>query len=67
MSLALIERSLRGIAGIVHTAPDYFGRNLRVEFDAAQTDTQSILSAIQSAGFSAQVKLPLLSATRCSV
>ncbi len=59
--LALIERSLRGIAGIIHMAPDYFGRNLRVEFDAAQTDAQSILSAIQSAGFSAQVKLPLLS------
>jgi Zn2+/Cd2+-exporting ATPase len=59
--LALIERSLRRTSGISQVAPDYLGRNLRVEFDAAHTNAQSILSAIQSAGFPADIAIPLTS------
>ena len=58
--LLLIERSLRRTQGIAEVAPDYLARNLRVEFDAAQTDAQSILNAIQTAGFPAQIALPLV-------
>ena len=58
--LLLIERSLRRTQGIAEVAPDYLARNLRVEFDGAQTDAQSILNAIQTAGFPAQIALPLV-------
>ena len=57
--LALIERSLRGTAGLVAVSPDYLSRSLRVEFDPASTQVTLLLSAIQRAGFPAQIALPV--------
>jgi Zn2+/Cd2+-exporting ATPase len=57
--LALVERSFRKTRGIGEVAPDYLARNLRVEYDPAQTDSAEILQAIRAAGFRAQLALPL--------
>src|SRR5436190_10259155 len=57
--LALVERSFRKMRGIGDVAPDYLARNLRVEYDAAQTDAAQILQAIQAAGFRAQLAPPI--------
>jgi len=57
--LALVERSFRKTRGIGEVAPDYLARNLRVEYDPAQTDSSQILQAIQAAGFRAQLALPI--------
>src|SRR5262245_9847249 len=57
--LALVERSFRKTRGIGEVAPDYLARNLRVEYDPAQTDAAQILQAIQAAGFRAQLALPI--------
>ncbi len=52
--LALIERSLRRARGVEALSPDYMARNLRVEFDPAQTDAATIVQSIQQAGFTAE-------------
>jgi len=57
--LALLERSFRKTRGIGELAADYLARNLRVEYDPAQTDSAQILQAIQAAGFRAQLVLPI--------
>lgn len=56
---ALIQRGLRGAPGVANLAPDYFSRQLRVEFDPAQTNPTSIAQLVASAGFPAQIALPL--------
>jgi Zn2+/Cd2+-exporting ATPase len=56
---ALIQRGLRGAPGVANLAPDYFARQLRVEFDPAQTNPTSIAQLVASAGFPAQIALPL--------
>ena len=41
-------------AALRRLSPDYLARNLRVEFDPAQTDAAAIVQSIESAGFPAQ-------------
>src|SRR5262245_55766382 len=57
--LALIERGLRRVEGIEEIAPDYLGRNLRIEFDPNRATATTIVDTIQAAGFPAQIALPV--------
>lgn len=59
--LALVQRSLRNTPGVFQLLPDYLGRKLRVEFDPVRISESDILKAIESAGFPAQMALPVIS------
>src|SRR4051794_22116695 len=57
--LMLIERRLGGVRGIRRIVPDYLSRDLRIEYDAAETDAAAVIEAVKSTGFRTQVKSPL--------
>ncbi|HEV3341549.1 MAG TPA: heavy-metal-associated domain-containing protein, partial [Pirellulales bacterium] len=53
--LALIEKGLRRLEGVVDLAPDYLNRRLAVEYVVPRLDALTIAAQIRQMGFAAEV------------
>jgi Zn2+/Cd2+-exporting ATPase len=58
--LSLIERSFHRTPGVHSVEPDYLARELRVQFDPAQTNSAAIAEHLAAAGFPATVQPPVI-------